>query len=105
MKQDIHPTFHQQAKITCVCGNSFAAGSTLSEIKVEICAKCHPFYTGQQRLVDTEGLVEKFQRKVKTAAQKKETLRKTKKVPQKETPDNQPRTLREMLQSATKKEK
>jgi len=105
MKQDVHPTYHQQAKITCVCGNSFTAGSTLPEIKVEICAKCHPFYTGQQRLVDTEGLVEKFERKVKTAAEKKETLKKTKKVPQKDTSDYQPRTLREMLQSATKKGK
>ena len=59
MKTNIHPEFHQ-AKATCVCGNTFEVGSTVSEIKVEICAKCHPFYTGQQKIVDSEGRVQRF---------------------------------------------
>ncbi len=62
MKADIHPKYHM-AKVTCVCGNTFATGSTKPEIKVEICAACHPFYTGQQKIVDSEGRVERFLRK------------------------------------------
>lgn len=59
MKKDIHPDY-KQIKVTCVCGNTFTTGSTLPEIRVEICNKCHPFFTGQQKFVDTQGQVEKF---------------------------------------------
>ena len=52
-----------QAKVSCVCGNSFVTGSTLSEIKLDICNACHPFYTGKQKLVDVEGRVERFQKR------------------------------------------
>lgn len=62
MKPAIHPDYHE-TKVTCVCGNTFTTGSTLHEIRVEICAKCHPFFTGQQRIVDSEGRVERFKRK------------------------------------------
>ncbi len=65
MKKDIHPKYYSDAKVTCVCGNSFTTGSTLPEIKVEICSACHPFYTGKQKLVDSARRVEKFQAKVK----------------------------------------
>lgn len=61
MKQDIHPAFHPEARVVCVCGSTFTAGSTLPEIHVEICSACHPFYTGKQKLVDTARRVEKFQ--------------------------------------------
>jgi len=72
MKKDIHPKYHTKAKVTCACGNSFAVGSTLEEIHVEICSNCHPFYTGKQKLVDTARRVEKFQERAskKVAASK-----------------------------------
>lgn len=60
MKADIHPKWYNDAKVTCVCGNTFTTGSTLPAIRVEICSNCHPFYTGQQKFVDTQGQVEKF---------------------------------------------
>lgn len=60
MKKDIHPTYFPAAKVTCSCGNSFTVGATESELHVEICAQCHPFYTGEEKLIDTAGRVEKF---------------------------------------------
>ena len=63
MKPEIHPTYYTDAQVVCVCGNSFTTGSTLKEIKIDICSECHPFYTGKQKLVDTEGRVEKFKKK------------------------------------------
>ncbi|MDR1922018.1 MAG: 50S ribosomal protein L31 [Candidatus Adiutrix sp.] len=74
MKPDIHPKFKEVAAV-CACGNEFVAGSVLDGIKVEICSACHPFYTGKQKLVDTAGRVERFQKKYalapKPAAKKK----------------------------------
>lgn len=67
MKKNIHPSYHSNAKITCVCGNEIIAGSTQEKIKIDICSKCHPFYTGKQKLVDTAGRVEKFKEKMKAA--------------------------------------
>lgn len=65
MKKDIHPTYHSSIQVKCVCGNTFEAGSTQEELRVELCSACHPFYTGKQKLVDTAKRVEKFQAKVK----------------------------------------
>lgn len=62
MKKDIHPNY-DTCKVTCACGNSFETRATIPEIKVEICSKCHPFYTGKQKLLDTAGRIEKFRRK------------------------------------------
>ncbi len=63
MKKDIHPELHK-ATVRCACGESFETLSTRKELKVEICSKCHPFFTGQrQKLIDTGGRVERFQRK------------------------------------------
>lgn len=59
MKTGIHPDY-QETKVACGCGNSFVTRSTLKEIKVEICNACHPYYTGNQKLIDTAGRVEKF---------------------------------------------
>jgi large subunit ribosomal protein L31 len=59
MKEGIHPKLHQ-ANVSCACGNEFTTTSTVPEIRVEICSNCHPFYTGKQKIVDTEGRVEKF---------------------------------------------
>jgi large subunit ribosomal protein L31 len=62
MKQDIHPTY-ELAHVRCSCGNEFTTRATKSEIHVEICSECHPFYTGKQKLVDTGGRVERFRRR------------------------------------------
>lgn len=73
MKTDIHPQYHAKANVTCVCGNAFAIGSTAGEISVEICSACHPFYTGNEKIIDTAGRVEKFKSRAakKTSASKK----------------------------------
>ncbi len=62
MKQDIHPTY-SDAAVTCSCGNTFTTSSTKSTLRVELCNECHPFFTGKQKLVDTGGRVERFQRR------------------------------------------
>lgn len=62
MKKGIHPAY-KRATITCICGNSFETRSTLGDLKVEICSQCHPFFTGKQKLVDSAGRVERFQKK------------------------------------------
>ena len=63
MKPEIHPNYYPNAVVTCACGNTFMTGSTKPQLRVEICSNCHPFYTGQQRIVDTAGQVERFQRR------------------------------------------
>ena len=62
MKEKIHPQY-VEATVTCSCGNTFTVGSTKPQLKVELCSKCHPFYTGEQRMVDTGGRVERFRRR------------------------------------------
>ena len=62
MKADIHPKYYQ-AKVICNCGNTFVTGSTKEEIRVEVCAKCHPFYTGTQKATRVDGRIDKFNRK------------------------------------------
>lgn len=64
MKKDIHPKYYPAAKVSCVCGDTFVTGSTLPELKVEICSACHPFYTGKQKILDSARRVEKFHAKV-----------------------------------------
>lgn len=65
MKPGIHPGYRRSV-VQCACGNTFVTRSTLPEIHVEICAKCHPFFTGKQKLVDTAGRVERFRRRYET---------------------------------------
>ena len=66
MKEKIHPNYHEVA-VTCACGNTFKTGSCVDakELKLDICNKCHPFFTGTQKLVDTSGRIEKFQKRLK----------------------------------------
>ena len=71
MKQKIHPTYYPNATIVCVCGAKYSAGSTVETMHVEICASCHPFFTGKQKLVDTARVVEKFQERRAKATVKK----------------------------------
>ncbi len=63
MKEKIHPQFYEDAVVVCSCGNTFIIGATKKELRVEVCSKCHPFFTGEQRIVDTEGRVERFKRR------------------------------------------
>jgi large subunit ribosomal protein L31 len=62
LKDKIHPQFHE-ANVTCACGNTFVTGSTKKTLKVDVCSKCHPFFTGVQKIVDTTGRLERFTRK------------------------------------------
>lgn len=65
MKPDIHPKYYDEAVVTCSCGNSYTTGSTKPSVRVEVCSQCHPFFTGEQRIVDTEGRVERLRRRYK----------------------------------------
>lgn len=69
MKKDIHPEYNHNLTVTCSCGNSFVTGSTLKQdsIAIEICSNCHPFYTGEQKIVDTDNLVKKYEERVEKA--------------------------------------
>ncbi|MBI2022557.1 50S ribosomal protein L31 [Candidatus Daviesbacteria bacterium] len=78
MKADIHPTWNNEVKVTCACGNTFVTGSSLDNIRVEICYSCHPFFTGQQKFVDTLGQVDKFQKKSQVAEVKRVEKQKVK---------------------------
>ena len=60
MKQDIHPKYFDKAKVSCACGNVLVVGATMEEIRTDICSKCHPFYTGQEKIIDIAGRIEKF---------------------------------------------
>jgi large subunit ribosomal protein L31 len=70
MKEKIHPQYFPTAKVICSCGNTFTVGSTKKEISVELCSNCHPFYTGEQRVVDTAGRVERFRRRYEKTEKK-----------------------------------
>lgn len=72
MKADIHPKYNNSTKFTCVCGSVFTIGSTKEAVAVEICSKCHPFYTGQEKVLDTAGRVEKFNKARQLSKEKKE---------------------------------
>ncbi len=72
MKKDIHPKYNIKTKATCACGAVFEVGSTMPEIKMEICSQCHPFYTGNEKVMDTAGRVERFnKRRAASASVKK----------------------------------
>lgn len=95
MKVNTHPQYFENAQVICACGNRFTTGSTVAEIHVELCSNCHPFYTGEQRFVDSASRIQKFQKKQEVAkvhiakvVKKKEELKKK---------DEAPKTLREML--------
>ena len=72
MKKGIHPEY-KEATITCACGNTFTTKSTVGDIRVDICSECHPFFSGVQKFIDTDGRVEKFKKRASKAKQKKET--------------------------------
>jgi large subunit ribosomal protein L31 len=95
MKANTHPQYFTDAQVICVCGNKFTTGSTRETIHVELCYDCHPFYTGEQRFVDSASRIQKFQNKQQIASQYKATIKK--KVDEKSKKEQAPKTLREML--------
>jgi large subunit ribosomal protein L31 len=64
MKKDIHPTYFPEATVICACGNSWTTGATQEVVRTDVCSACHPFFTGEQRIVDTAGQVERFMRRL-----------------------------------------
>ncbi len=101
MKKELQPKVYTDCVVTCACGNSFVTTSTQPNITVDICSACHPFYTGKQKFVDTEGRIEKFERKLKIAEEKAKDKKKGKdkgKGSQEE--KKKKRTLKEMLEEA-----
>lgn len=87
MKKGIHPKYYPHAKVKCVCGNTFEIGATVPEIEVEICSKCHPFYTGKEKIIDTAGRVDKFKKRLekKTILEKEGKISKKNRKIQKKT--------------------
>ncbi len=69
MKKDIHPTYYEDAVVICACGNTWTTGSTVKEIRTDVCSNCHPFYTGEERIVDTEGQVDRFYKRLQARQQ------------------------------------
>ena len=69
MRTEIHPTYFPEAKVVCACGEEWVTGATVPELRVDICSNCHPFYTGEQRIVDTEGQVDRFYKRLEARQQ------------------------------------
>jgi len=69
MKKDIHPEYYPEAVVHCACGNTWTTGSTVKEVRTDVCSACHPFFTGEQRIVDSEGRVDRFYRRLEQARQ------------------------------------
>lgn len=74
MRQGIHPEYYPEAKVVCSCGNSWTTGSTVPEIHTDVCSACHPFFTGEQRIVDTAGQVDRFRRRLQYYVEHQETV-------------------------------
>ncbi len=75
MKQGIHPTYFEEATVTCACGAVFQTGSTVQTMDVEICSQCHPFYTGKKKFIDTTGRVDRFKKLTERSIEKKGALK------------------------------
>ena len=106
MKASIHPQWHEDAKVTCACGNTFTVGATASEIQVEVCSACHPFYTGQMKYLDTAGRVDAFKAREQAAQKKvlskteKRALKKARRIEQEL---DKPSSLADIRKTASKK--
>lgn len=105
MKQGIHPTWYPNTKVICACGANFTTGSTMSEIRVDICSNCHPFFTGQTKFVDTLGQVERFQKKVQDSVVKKQKIKEVqeKRTAKVQVEKSDKPTLKDLLLQARKK--
>lgn len=107
MKKNTHPNWNNNATITCACGNSFTTGSMTDSLQVDICSKCHPFFTGEEKFVDTQGRVDKFLKKMEAARAKQAAKTKKKAKPAQEEKTEESKTYQQLLaeqQVALKKE-
>lgn len=96
MQAQIHPKYITDVTVTCTCGNTFKTGSTKEHISVEICSKCHPFYTGEQKFVDAKGNVERFLKKAEDAKKFKAQIS-AKKAKKQDKGERESKSLRELL--------
>lgn len=96
MKAKIHPQYHIDTQVTCVCGNKFVTGSTVTSISVDTCNKCHPLYTGEHRFVDTQGKVERFKQKQELAKTMQIKI-KASKTKKEDKTEKKTKSLRELL--------
>ncbi len=71
MKKDIHPKYNNKSEVVCACGSTFPVGSTMNKIEVEICSQCHPFYTGNEKVLDTAGRVDRFKKRAAASGKTK----------------------------------
>lgn len=97
MKTNIHPTYFADAQVVCACGNVMTIGSTQQKIHVELCSKCHPFYTGAQKFVDSASRIQNFQKRQDAASKFKATV--VKKVEEQKAKASGPKSLADMLAS------
>ena len=107
MKKGIHPKYNSNLKVVCSCGNTFITGSTLDKdvLNVELCSKCHPFYTGEQKIVDTENVVKRFEERAQKASKLSFRSKREKMEARKAKRENAPKTsstltLKDMLANA-----
>lgn len=104
MKADTHPNWNPDAKIVCACGATFTTGSTLDTIRVEICSKCHPLFTGQQKFIDTLGQVDRFNKKnevTKIKSEEKKRILEARAAKSKDIKNDKP-SLKDLLMQARK---
>lgn len=103
MKKDTHPEYHEDATVTCACGKKHKIGSTQENIEVEICSNCHPFYTGEDQLLDTAGRAEKFEKRRKSAEEKAKEQKSKKKKSSKSEEKEEKTEKEKMIEKAKEK--
>lgn len=97
MQKSIHPQYNENITVVCSCGNKFTTGSTKPSLSVEVCYKCHPFYSGEQRFLDVKGRVDEFQKRMQVAKQYQSTVKANKNKKSNQKDEKQAKTLRELL--------
>lgn len=100
MKKDLHPTYYKDAQVTCSCGNTFTVGATVPQIQVGVCDQCHPFWTGVKKLIDSEGLADRFARRQEISRQKQEAMAKKQASKQDQKQQARPKSFKEMMDLA-----
>jgi len=106
LKPKIHPKYYPEARVICSCGNTFTTGATVPEIRTDVCSSCHPFFTGEQRIVDTAGQVERFMRRLEqradepTSRKRRRSARRKKIIETVSPEDKEAQALREAIASA-----
>ena len=105
MKKEIHPQYNTAAKATCACGHTFEVGSTLDSINVEVCSNCHPFYTGEEKAIDTAGRVEKFKTRRKVAESAQADAKKREEIKAEKEKENKKKEDAKKKAEAEKKDK